>query len=65
MLKHYKTHEIGVQKMTTKLYLVDALSGTETESKITKKMKASKPEINAVEMEDVLEFDAEVVVQAN
>ena len=39
-VKYRKTDEIGNQKVTTELYLVDALSYTEAESRINEEMKA-------------------------
>lgn len=39
-VKYRKTHESGEQKMTTETYLLDAVSYTEAESRITEEMKA-------------------------
>ncbi|WP_037324971.1 DUF4494 domain-containing protein [Salinimicrobium terrae] len=39
-VKYRKTHETGEQKVTTDTYLLDAISYTEAESRITEEMKA-------------------------
>ena len=39
-VKYRKTHETGEQKVTTDTYLLDAVSYTEAESRITEEMKA-------------------------
>ena len=39
-VKYKKTHETGEQKITTDTYLLDAVSYTEAESRITEEMKA-------------------------
>lgn len=39
-VKYRKTHETGEQKMTSETYLLDAVSYTEAESRITEEMKA-------------------------
>lgn len=39
-VKYRKTHETGEQKLTTDTYLLDAVSYTEAESRITEEMKA-------------------------
>lgn len=39
-VKYRKTHETGEQKMTTETYLLDAVSYTEAETRITKEMAA-------------------------
>ncbi len=39
-MKYRKTHETGEQKVTTDTYLLDAVSYTEAESRITEEMKA-------------------------
>jgi hypothetical protein len=39
-VKYRKTHETGEQKMTTDIYLLDAVSYTEAEARILEEMKA-------------------------
>lgn len=39
-VKYRKTHESGEQKITTEIYLLDAISFTEAESRITEEMAA-------------------------
>lgn len=39
-VKYRKTHETGEQKMTSELYLLDAVSYTEAEARIIEEMKA-------------------------
>lgn len=39
-VKYRKTHETGEQKVTTETYLLDAVSYTEAESRITEEMKS-------------------------
>lgn len=39
-VKYRKTHETGEQKMTSETYLLDAVSYTEAESRVTEEMKA-------------------------
>lgn len=39
-VKYTKTHETGEQKLTSELYLLDAVSYTEAESRIIQEMKA-------------------------
>ena len=39
-VKYTKTHETGEQKLTTELYLLDAVSYTEAEARILEEMKA-------------------------
>ena len=46
-MKYRKTHETGEQKVVTEVYLLDAVSYTEAETRITEEMqKAGDSEVD-------------------